>query len=99
MKRLRSGLTAWFSQIHLVPGVTPPHSWRRYAGAASGTGVVTYTDGTTQSFTISLADSYANAPASGDQLAATTSNWNAPPVNTPGNGVNAMHIFAMATGG
>jgi beta-glucosidase len=98
-------------------------------GSASGTGTITYTDGTTQSFSLSMADWYNNAPTSGGQTAATTSSWNstsstqtAHPVSvyfssvpldagkivasvtlptvssSAGNGVNAMHIFAMAVG-
>jgi beta-glucosidase len=98
-------------------------------GAASGTGTITYTDGSTQSYSISMADWYNNAAVAGDQIAATTSSWNfssstqtAHPVSVyyaavpldkgktvasvtlptvssgAGNGVNAMHIFAIATG-
>jgi beta-glucosidase len=98
-------------------------------GAASGTGTITYTDGSTQSYSISMADWYNNAAVAGDQIATTTSSWNfssstqtAHPVSVyyaavaldkgktvasvtlptvssgAGNGVNAMHIFAIATG-
>jgi beta-glucosidase len=98
-------------------------------GAASGTGTITYTDGTTQSFSISMADWYNNAAVPGDEIATTTSSWNSssstqtphpvsvyfasvplesgktvasvtlPTVSSGvGSGVNAMHIFAMATG-
>ena len=98
-------------------------------GAASGTGTVTYTDGTTQQFGLVMSDWYNNAAESGDQVATTTSNWNftsttqvphmvsiyfasvplqagktvasvtLPTVSAGvGNGVNAMHIFAMAIG-
>jgi hypothetical protein len=98
-------------------------------GAASGTGTITYTDGSTQTYSISMADWYNNAPVSGDQIATTTSSWNfasSSQVNHPvsiyfaavpldpsrtvasvtlptvssgvGNGVNAMHIFAIAVG-
>jgi beta-glucosidase len=45
-------------------------------GAATGSGTVTYTDGTTQSYSISMADWFNNAPVSGDQIATTTSSWN-----------------------
>jgi beta-glucosidase len=45
-------------------------------GSASGTGTITYTDGTTQSYGISLADWYNNAAATGSQIAATTTSWN-----------------------
>jgi beta-glucosidase len=45
-------------------------------GAASGTGTITYTDGTTQSYSLAMADWYNNAPVSGDEVAATTTSWN-----------------------
>ena len=98
-------------------------------GAASGTGTITYTDGTTQQFSLAMADWYNNAPVAGDQIATTTSSWNfASSTQTPhpvsiyfasvplqagktvasvtlptvsasvGNGINAMHIFAIAVG-
>jgi hypothetical protein len=98
-------------------------------GAASGTGTITYTDGSTQTYSISMADWYNNAPVAGDQIATTTTSWNSssstqvqhpvsvyyasvplesgktvksvtlPTVSSGvGNGVNAMHIFAIAVG-
>jgi len=98
-------------------------------GAASGTGTITYTDGSTQPFSLVMADWYNDAPVSGDQIATTTSSWNfssssqvlhpvsvyfasvplqagktvasvtLPTVSaSAGNGVTAMHIFAMAVG-
>jgi beta-glucosidase len=98
-------------------------------GAASGTGTITYTDGSTQSFSLAMADWYNNAPVAGDQIATTTSSWNSssstqvphpvsvyfasvplepgktvasvtlPTVSSgAGNGVNALHIFAIAVG-
>ncbi len=98
-------------------------------GAASGTGTITYTDGSTQSFSLAMADWYNNAPVAGDQIATTTSSWNfssstqvphpvsvyftsvplepgktvasvtLPTVSSgAGNGVNALHIFAIAVG-
>jgi beta-glucosidase len=45
-------------------------------GEATGTGTITYTDGTTQQFSIALADWYNNAAVSGDQVATTTTTWN-----------------------
>ncbi|HXO08783.1 MAG TPA: hypothetical protein VN880_12160, partial [Solirubrobacteraceae bacterium] len=45
-------------------------------GAASGSGTITYTDGSTQPYSISMADWFNNAPVSGDQIATTTSSWN-----------------------
>jgi beta-glucosidase len=45
-------------------------------GAASGTGTITYTDGTTQQYSLAMADWYNNAPVAGDQIATTTTSWN-----------------------
>ena len=45
-------------------------------GTATGTITVNYTDGTSQSFTLNMADWYANAPATGGQIVTTTSSWN-----------------------
>ncbi len=98
-------------------------------GTATGTGTITYTDGSTQSFSLSMADWYNNAAVAGDQIATTISSWNSStssqvqhpvsvyfasvplqpgktvaPVALPtvssgvGNGVTAMHLFAIATG-
>jgi beta-glucosidase len=64
-------------------------------GTATGTGTITYTDGTTQSFTLTLADWYANAPAAGDALVATTANWNVPPTNTLGNHMVSVYSTAI----
>jgi len=51
-------------------------------GTQSGTVTVTYTDGTTSSGTLTLADWYANAPAPGDTLVATAPHWNEPAGST-----------------
>ena len=98
-------------------------------GAASGTGTITYTDGSTQSYSLVMADWYNNAPVAGDEIATTTTSWNfssstqtAHPVSIyfasvplaggqdrrighaadgergAGNGITALHIFAMAIG-
>ena len=98
-------------------------------GAASGTGTITYTDGSTQSYSLAMADWYNNAPVSGDELATTTTSWNfssstqathpvsiyfasvplaagktvasvtLPTVSaSAGNGITALHVFAMAIG-
>ena len=98
-------------------------------GAASGTGTITYTDGSTQQFSLAMSDWYNNAPVAGNQIATTTTSWNfssstqvphpvsiyfasvplqasktvasvtVPTVSaTVGNGITAMHIFAMAIG-
>ena len=45
-------------------------------GAVSGTGTITYTDGSTQTYSISMADWYNNAAVAGGQIATTTSSWN-----------------------
>jgi len=45
-------------------------------GSASGTGTITYTDGTTQTFSLIMADWYNNAAVAGDEVATTTSSWN-----------------------
>jgi beta-glucosidase len=45
-------------------------------GEANGTGTITYTDGTTQQFSLAMADWYNNAPVAGDQIATTTTTWN-----------------------
>ncbi|HEX8007538.1 MAG TPA: glycoside hydrolase family 3 C-terminal domain-containing protein [Trebonia sp.] len=44
-------------------------------GTASGTGTITYTDGTTQSYSLSFADWYNDSPQAGGTLVATT-HWN-----------------------
>jgi beta-glucosidase len=98
-------------------------------GAASGTGTITYTDGSTQSYSLVMADWYNNAPVAGDEIATTTTSWNfssstqvthpvsiyfasvplqagktvasitLPTVSAGvGNGITALHIFAMAIG-
>jgi len=45
-------------------------------GAASGTGTITYTDGSTQSYSLAMADWYNNAAVAGDDVATTTTSWN-----------------------
>ena len=45
-------------------------------GTATGTVTVHYTDGSTTSTTLNMADWYANAAAVGNQLLTTTSSWN-----------------------
>jgi beta-glucosidase len=98
-------------------------------GAASGTGTITYTDGSTQSYSLAMADWYNNAPVAGDEIATTTTSWNfssstqvthpvsiyfasvpleagktvasvtLPTVSaSAGNGINALHVFAIAIG-
>jgi beta-glucosidase len=98
-------------------------------GAASGTGTITYTDGTTQSYGLVMADWYNNAAVAGDQVATTTTSWNftsstqtdhpvsiyfaSVPLQSGktvasvtlrtvsagvGNGITALHVFALAIG-
>jgi beta-glucosidase len=45
-------------------------------GTATGTVTVNYTDGSSQSFTLNMADWYSDAPATGNQILTTTSSWN-----------------------
>src|ERR1700734_1752962 len=45
-------------------------------GTASGTVTVHYTDGSSQSFNLNMADWYANSPAVGNQIVDTTTSWN-----------------------
>jgi beta-glucosidase len=45
-------------------------------GSATGTGTIIYADGTTRSFTLTLADWYANQAAPGTTIVATTPSWN-----------------------
>jgi beta-glucosidase len=45
-------------------------------GTASGTVTVHYTDGSSQSYNLNMADWYSNSPAVGNQLLTTTSSWN-----------------------
>jgi hypothetical protein len=65
-------------------------------GTASGTGTITYTDGSAQSFTLTLADWYADAPASGNQLVATAADWNAPAGSTLGDHPVSVYSDAVA---
>jgi hypothetical protein len=45
-------------------------------GTATGPVTVNYTDGSSQSFTLNMADWYSDAPATGNQILTTTSSWN-----------------------
>jgi len=98
-------------------------------GTASGAGTVTYTDGSTQAFSLAMPDWFNNAAVDGVQIATSTTSWNfSSSTQTPhpvsvyfssvplqagksvasvtlptvsasaGNGVTAMHVFAMAIG-
>jgi beta-glucosidase len=48
-------------------------------GTATGTVTVTYTDGTTSSTQVSVADWYANQAVPGSDILVTTPDWNQPP--------------------
>ncbi len=65
-------------------------------GTQSGTATITYTDGTTQSFTLSFADWYANTPTAGTEIAVTATNWNVPSGDTIGN--HAVSVYYSAVG-
>lgn len=58
-------------------------------GAASGTGTITYTDGTTQSYSLSFADWYNDSPQTGGTLVATTY-WN----TSTGPGTHLVGVYS-----
>ena len=62
-------------------------------GTQSGEVTVTYTDGSTSTATITLADWWVNSPAAGDTLVATTANWNQSPTGT---GPHQVSVYATA---
>ena len=61
---------------------------------ATGSVTVTYTDGATQSFTISFADWYADTPTSTDQLVDQTSTWDPGPL-VPAEGLPTTHPVSV----
>jgi beta-glucosidase len=63
-------------------------------GTATGSVTVTYTDGATQSFTISFADWYADTPTSTDQLVDQTSTWDPGPL-VPAEGLPTTHPVSV----
>lgn len=63
-------------------------------GTGTGTLTVHYSDGTSQSQTISFADWYANSPVTGDQLVATTSHWN----HASGIGKHPVSVYSTTVG-
>ncbi len=63
-------------------------------GTSTGPVTVTYTDGTSASTTISVADWFANQAVPGSDILATTSSWNAPPGNTFGN--HQVSVYATS---
>ena len=52
-------------------------------GAASGSVTVHYTDGSSQSYNLNMADWYSNSPAVGNRILTTTSSWNGPQAPHP----------------
>jgi len=62
-------------------------------GTQSGDFTITYTDGSTSTSTITLADWWVNSPADGDTLVATTANWNQPPT---GSGPHKVSVYATS---
>ncbi len=65
-------------------------------GTENGAGTITYTDGSSQAFTLRLADWYANSPANGGQIVATAPDWNAPPTNTLGSHAVSVYYAPVA---
>ncbi len=61
-------------------------------GTQGGTVTVTYTDGTSKTDTLGLADWYADSPAAGTYLAAS-SPWNVPPSQTSNFGLHTVAIY------
>jgi hypothetical protein len=58
-------------------------------GDASGTGTITYADGSTQDFSLGYADWYSNAPSTGDDIVSTT-----PYLNTStGHSTHAVAVY------
>lgn len=51
-------------------------------GSQTGTVAVTYTDGSTSTSTLDVADWYSNAATDGCTLVATAAHWNRPPGST-----------------
>ena len=62
-------------------------------GTATGTVTVNYTDGTSKSAPVSVADWYADQAAPGGDILVTTPNWNQPP---GGIGNHAVSIYATS---
>ncbi|MGH3407863.1 MAG: glycoside hydrolase family 3 C-terminal domain-containing protein, partial [Streptosporangiaceae bacterium] len=61
-------------------------------GTQGGPVTVTYTDGTTQTSTLSLADWYADAPATGSVIAASGP-WNVPPSQSSSFGAHTVAVY------
>src|SRR4029077_17143178 len=74
-----AGQTVALSGSRTDPGFLGPAQ----NGAASGTVTVHYTDGSSQSYNLNMADWYSNSPAVGNQILTTTSSWNGPQAPHP----------------
>jgi glucoamylase len=64
-------------------------------GTATGTATITYTDGTTQPFSLSFADWASSVPAPGTSTVATVGRWNTPSGSNGSGGVRNVY-FASA---
>lgn len=73
------------SELHLLGAGAP--------GTQSGAITVTYTDGSTSTSTITLADWWVNASATGDTIVAATANWNQHP---GGAGPHKVSVYATS---
>ncbi|SEG68147.1 beta-glucosidase [Actinacidiphila yanglinensis] len=62
-------------------------------GNQSGNVTLTYTDGSTSTATVALADWWANSPSAGDTLVATMDDWNQPP---GGSGPHQVSLYATS---
>ncbi|GAA4443734.1 hypothetical protein ACFQV2_21800 [Actinokineospora soli] len=68
-------------------------------GTQSGTGTVTYTDGTTSTYTLSFTDWWASSPIAGNQVAATLAYHNKAPTtyNNPATGRDEQDVRLFQT--
>ena len=64
-------------------------------GTATGTGTITYTDGTTQQFTLSFADWASSSPAPGTSTIATMSSWNTPSGANGSGGIRNVYFASV----
>jgi len=65
-------------------------------GTATGTGTITYTDGTTQQFTLNFADWASSTPAPGTSTIATVSSWNTPSGANGSGGIRNVYFASVA---
>ena len=64
-------------------------------GTATGTGTITYTDGTTQQFTLGFADWASSSPAPGTSTIATMSSWNTPSGANGSGGIRNVYFASV----